>query len=438
MKTKSQKEQPKEQPQEQPQEQPKEKLAGKALAKVLPITEAKSLSPQDKKAIVLFNERCDSKKMMLVQSNGSLILLLNEADIFELREMVGKISNDSEIPKNVLAKIEGLKSYAIKAGKRLYVDYNKERKVKGRSAKVEKRGQYFYAKNESGNEVFDKKNQQLPTQYVDKIICADSESLLQKLPPNSIDLVFTSPPYNFGLDYQQGEDDKAWQKYFEKLFAIFDQCIRVLKYGGRIIVNVQPLFSDYIPIHHMISQHFIAKKMIWRGEILWEKNNYNCKYTAWGSWKSPSNPYLKYTWEFLEIFCKGSLKKESAKGENRENSDISADEFKKWVYAKWSIAPEREMAKYGHPAMFPQELAQRVLKLFSYQGDIVLDPFNGLGTTCLVAKKLQRNYIGIDFSKDYCLAAEKRLAEFEPNQIEQSQLEPSQIEKSPKGLSLAG
>ena len=192
----------------------------------------------------------------------------------------------------------------------------------------------------------------------------------------------------------------------------------------------------------------MAKKMIWRGEILWEKNNYNCKYTAWGSWKSPSNPYLKYTWEFLEIFCKGSLKKESAKGENRENSDISADEFKKWVYAKWSIAPEREMAKYGHPAMFPQELAQRVLKLFSYQGDIVLDPFNGLGTTCLVAKKLQRNYIGIDFSKDYCLSAEKRLAEhnknqimpnqIEPNQIEQSQMEQSQIEKSPKGLSLAG
>ena len=389
--------------------EPLAKRSKQPLARVLPISEAKSLSRQDKKAIELFNARCDSRQMRLEQKNGSLNLLLTEADIYSLKNLVEEISSDSELPKNVLAKVESLKSYAVKAGKRQYVGYNKERKVKGRSAKVEKRGQYFYAKGEQGAEVFDKCNQQVPRKYIDKILCADSQKLLQKLPDNSVDLIFTSPPYNFGLDYQQGEDDKAWQKYFEKLFAIFDQCIRVVKYGGRIIVNIQPLFSDYIPAHHMISQHFIKRKMIWRGEILWEKNNYNCKYTAWGSWKSPSNPYLKYTWEFLEVFCKGSLKKDGA----REDIDISADEFKKWVNAKWSIAPERDMAKYGHPAMFPQELAQRVLKLFSYRGDVVLDPFNGLGTTCLVAKKLQRSYIGIDVSKDYCRLASERLAELE-------------------------
>ena len=149
----------------------------------------------------------------------------------------------------------------------------------------------------------------------------------------------------------------------------------------------------------------MQKKLIWKGEILWEKNNYNCKYTAWGSWKSPSNPYLKYTWEFVEIFSKGTLKKT---GESK-NADIDSEEFKKWVVAKWSIAPERKMKDFGHPAMFPEELASRVLKLFSFKNDIILDPFNGVGTTTFVANKLNRKYIGIDISKEYCDKAIKRI-----------------------------
>jgi DNA modification methylase len=152
----------------------------------------------------------------------------------------------------------------------------------------------------------------------------------------------------------------------------------------------------------------MQKKLIWKGEILWEKNNYNCKYTAWGSWKSPSNPYLKYTWEFIEIFCKGTLKKI---GDNNK-IDISGDEFKKWVYAKWSIAPEKRMKEFNHPAMFPEELATKVIKLFSYQEDIVLDPFNGVGTTTLVAKLNKRHYLGIDISSEYCSKAKERLSSY--------------------------
>jgi len=171
------------------------------------------------------------------------------------------------------------------------------------------------------------------------------------------------------------------------------------------LVNIQPLFSDYIPSHQIISNFFIKEHLIWKGEILWEKNNYNCKYTAWGSWKSPSNPYLKYTWEFIEIFCKGTLKHQG----DRERIDISADEFKKWVVAKWSIAPERNMKQYDHPAMFPEELVERVLKLFSFQDDLILDPFNGVGTTTVVAKRLKRRYLGIDISDEYCEKANKRI-----------------------------
>jgi len=91
--------------------------------------------------------------------------------------------------------------------------------------------------------------------------------------------------------------------------------------------------------------------------------------------------------------------------------DITGDEFKKWVYARWDIAPESNMKKYNHPAMFPEELVKRLLKLFSYQDDIVLDPFNGVGTTTLIAHKLKRRYVGIDISEEYCKTAEKRLQE---------------------------
>lgn len=316
----------------------------------------------------------------------------------------GYLNENSKIAvKLLLDNITNVKSYGLKNGKRVYVDYNNERKVQNRKEKEGKRQQLFYTSDNN----FSKTNNEITKEFENKIICGDSKQVLSKLPDNCVDLVFTSPPYNFGLDYASTADDNHWEAYFDKLFEIFTECIRVLKWGGRIIVNVQPLFSDYIPTHHIISNFFMQKKMIWKGEILWEKNNYNCKYTAWGSWKSPSNPYLKYTWEFLEVFCKGDLKKTG----DSANADITADDFKKWTVGKWSIAPERKMKEYDHPAMFPEELAQRALQLFSFENDIILDPFNGAGTTTAVAKKLNRKYLGIDISEKYCKTAEKRVSE---------------------------
>jgi len=242
---------------------------------------------------------------------------------------------------------------------------------------------------------------------INKIICGDSEEVIKKFPDNFVDIIITSPPYNFGLEYQTDKYKDAiyWQDYFEKLNRIWKECSRVLKPAGRFCVNIQPLFSDYMPTHHIISKQLLELGLLWKAEILWEKHNYNCKYTAWGSWKSPSMPYMKYTWEFIEVFCKESHKKEG----DIAKIDITGNEFKKWVYAKWDIAPESNMKKYNHPAMFPEELVRRLLKLFSYQDDIVLDPFNGVGTTTLVAYKLRRRYIGIDISKEYCKTAEERL-----------------------------
>ena len=336
-----------------------------------------------------------------------VVIYLRELDFFNFKNRINKIIVNNKNPNivnllnSILHNIENIKSYGLKGKKRVYVGYDNERKVRNREEKERIRGKYFYAR---GNH-FSKHINKIPEGFINKIIVGDSEQILKKFPDNCIDLIFTSPPYNFGLDYENHKDGINWNEYFNKLFRIFKECVRILKYGGRIVVDVQPLFSDYVPIHHIISNFFMENKLIWKGEILWDKHNYSCKYTAWGSWKSPSNPYLKYTWEFLEIFCKGDLKHYG----DLKMADITADEFKKWVYAKWDIQPEYNMKKYGHPAMFPEELAERVLKLFSFKGDIILDPFNGVGTTTAVAKRLSRNYIGIDISEEYCKKAEERL-----------------------------
>lgn len=365
-----------------------------------------STAPPDDAALQTLASLYPKEDLYFELADGELVVHLRELDFFGFQRDVEALAKSSDshtarLLEAMLRSIENIKSYGLKGKKRLYVGYDKERKVKNRKEKEKARGAYYYARDHS----FSRQNNQVPPQFINKIIVGDSEEVLRQFPENCVDLIFTSPPYNFGLEYENHRDGVDWNEYFGKLFAIFGQCIRVLKYGGRIIVNVQPLFSDYIPIHHIISDFFIRNRLIWKGEILWDKHNYNCKYTAWGSWKSPSNPYLKYTWEFLEVFCKGDLRHAGS----QELADITGDEFKKWVYARWDIPPESNMKKYGHPAMFPEQLVERVLKLFSFKGDVVLDPFNGVGTTTAVAKRLERYYIGIDISEEYCRKAEERL-----------------------------
>ncbi|HPT76686.1 MAG TPA: site-specific DNA-methyltransferase [Defluviitaleaceae bacterium] len=361
------------------------------------------------KLVNAFNKNFPKKDAYMFLNEESLHIMLKQLDMIKYREFLDGLNISTDLTNKAFDIIDSIGSYGLKGSKRLFSGYNAERKVINRKAKEQSRSKHYYANDHN----FSKVNNELPSEYENKIICADSSEFLKKLPDNCIDIIFTSPPYNFGLDYDSHNDTARWNDYFDMLFAIFKECIRVLKYGGRFVVNVQPLYSDYIPIHHIISNFFIQNKMIWKGEVIWEKNNYNCKYTTWGSWKSPASPYLKYTWEFVEVYCKGDLKKQ---GDN-ENIDITAEEFKSWVVAKWSIAPERNMQEFGHPAMFPEQLAERVLKLFSYKNDVVLDPFNGAGTTTVVAKKTGRRYLGIDISEEYCKTAQKRIDEADLGQL---------------------
>ena len=366
-----------------------------------------------------FNRRFGEDEIRLRCNGDGIVVRLRRLDMSQLGDVVRDLALRHKLPEgNFLAEMQsavaGIGSYAVRGGRREFAGFNRERKVQNRADKEKKRGKLA----DSRAAGFSRENRELPPEFQDKIIRADSAEFLRQLPDNCVDLVFTSPPYNFGLDYAGDKngasagngaaDDHHWREYFSRLFAVLEECIRVVKFGGRIVVNVQPLFSDYVPSHHVISNFFLQRGLVWKGEILWEKNNYNCKYTSWGSWKSPSSPYLKYSWEFVEVFCKGDIKKAGRSAD----ADITADEFKKWVYGKWSIAPERGMQeRFGHPAMFPEELARRVLRLFSFRGDVILDPFNGAGTTTLVAKKTGRRFLGVDISPEYCATAERRLEE---------------------------
>lgn len=372
--------------------------------------------------VALPSDLTDSERMLLERihecpydieidrgaGQASLTILLGAVDVEGFRSFVADVgSRFDDLPENhigerIVDEIDQIGSYGVRDGKRVFAGFNDERKVSNRKKKEQRRGPYFYARDNTFSEV----NNDLPAEFGDSIVCGDSADVLKSLPDNCVDIVITSPPYNFGLDYDANEDGIEWEKYLDKLFAVLSECVRVLKYGGRILINVQPLFSDYIPLHHVVSNYLMEQQLIWKGEILWEKNNYNCKYTAWGSWKSPSSPYLKYTWEFIEVFAKGTLKKSG----DSDKADISGDEFKEWVVARWSIAPERRMEEFGHPAMFPEELVERGLKLFSYRGDVVLDPFNGVGTTTAVAERMGRRYVGVDISEEYCRVARERMA----------------------------
>lgn len=353
----------------------------------------------------IYNVNDIKKALPLLNSSGidtftdktNIILNFDTVDI----KLLETIKYNPLIQKTI-EELYKIRSFSSSNGKIVFKSFNKEKKVKNKKENSKKRLAYEYYKKE-----FKNTNNELNKTFINKIHCADSLELIKKFPDNCIDIVLTSPPYNFGINYENTNDVNIWEDYFDKLFNIFRECIRVLKDNGRIIINVQPMYSDYIPTHHLISNFFLKEGLIWKGEIIWEKNNYNCKYCTWGSWKSPSSPYLKYSWEFVEIFCKNSLKKEG----DKNNIDIESEEFKKWVYGRWSIAPERNMKKYNHDAMFPEELVKRLLKLFSYKNDIVLDPFNGAGTTTKVAKQLNRKFIGIDISDEYCKTAENRLKE---------------------------
>jgi len=241
----------------------------------------------------------------------------------------------------------------------------------------------------------------LPGSWSDSIYCQSSTSMSQ-IPDNSVAVAFTSPPYNVGKDY---DDDMSLQEYLDLIKDVGKEVYRVLCPGGRYIINIANLGrKPYIPLHAFFYQVHISLDFLPMGEIIWVKAKGASGSCAWGSWMSAKAPRLRDLHEYLLVFTKQGFSRP-----NSGISDIDREEFMGATLSVWEIPPE-SAKKVGHPAPFPVELASRVIKLYSYVNDVVLDPFVGSGTTCVAAKILNRHFVGFDISDEYCALAEMRLS----------------------------
>lgn len=253
------------------------------------------------------------------------------------------------------------------------------------------------------------KDNELPNDLLDTIIQSSSENM-ESIPDNSVHLMITSPPYNVSKEY---DDDLSYSEYMHLLENVFAETYRVLVNGGRACINVANLGrKPYIPLSDSISEMMNRIGFNMRGEIIWNKASSASPSTAWGSWKSASNPTLRDIHEYILIFSKGSYKRERKKEEKKEKIDtISRDQFMEWTKSIWTMNAV-SAKKIGHPAPFPEELPHRLIQLYSFKNDVVLDPFMGSGTTAIAAIKNGRYYIGYDVSEEYIELANKRIRSY--------------------------
>jgi len=241
-------------------------------------------------------------------------------------------------------------------------------------------------------------------EVLDTVQCVDSRDM-SMLPDESVHLMVTSPPYNVGKEY---DEDLDMDEYRGLLKAVFREVYRKLVVGGRACVNVANLGRrPYIPLHSFIIEDMLDLGFLMRGEIIWQKAASAGASTAWGSWMSASNPTLRDVHEYILVFSKGSMRREK---EGRE-STIARDEFLEYTKSVWSF-PTESAKRVGHPAPFPEELPYRLIQLYTFEGDMVLDPFCGSGTTCVAALKTGRHYVGFDINEDYVKLARERINEF--------------------------
>jgi DNA modification methylase len=242
----------------------------------------------------------------------------------------------------------------------------------------------------------------IPEKNINKIFCKSSEKM-DELPDNSVHLMVTSPPYNVSKEY---DDDLSLNEYLNLLNTVWRETYRVLVPGGRACVNIANLGrKPYIPLHTYIIEGMQEIGYLMRGELIWNKASSASPSTAWGSWLSAANPVLRDIHEYILVFSKETF---SRKKENRENT-IKKEEFLEWTKSIWSFSAV-SARQIGHPAPFPEELPHRLIQLYTFKDDVVLDPFAGSGSTCLSAIKDKRNYVGYDIDSEYVKLAEKRIA----------------------------
>lgn len=241
---------------------------------------------------------------------------------------------------------------------------------------------------------------------INKIHLGDCLEIMQQIPAETVDMVVTSPPYNLQIEYNSYEDNLSKEDYLIWCTKWINQCTNLLKDGGRIAINI-PIESnvngkwfmcnDYINILNSVG-------LIQTAFIIWYKTQVTSR-TAWGSWLSPSCPSVNQPCECILVYSKGTRKKEG----NPKLIDITNKEFVEWTLGVWNMQAELNRT---HPAPFPVELPARLIKLYTYQQDVVLDPFIGSGTTAIACSEFKRNFIGIEMDEKYYQMATERVNDY--------------------------
>jgi site-specific DNA-methyltransferase (adenine-specific) len=240
--------------------------------------------------------------------------------------------------------------------------------------------------------------------YIDRlarVLCGDCARLLESgsvLRPN---LIVTSPPYSLGVDYGQAGyvDDQPYAHYLEWVRSWATTLFQASAEDGRACINIpldsnkggkRAIYADYLRIFQEVGWSY-------QTSIVWNEQNISRR-TAWGSWLSPSAPFVTAPVEMIAVFHRGSYRRPAREG---RRGDITRDEFLAWTLGHWTFAGANPR-RVGHPAPFPEELPRRLIKLYSYPGDLVMDPFSGSGTTLVAAKRLGRRSVGIEINPRFC------------------------------------
>jgi len=245
----------------------------------------------------------------------------------------------------------------------------------------------------------------IPPQFLDSIFCKSSERM-EELPDNSVHLMVTSPPYNVGKEYDENLTLKEYRTFLKRVWS---EVQRVLVPGGRVCINIANLGrKPYIPLHAFVVEDMLALGFLMRGEIIWNKASSGSPSTAWGSWLSAANPTLRDIHEYILVFSKGTFRR---KNTDKRKSTISKEEFLEFTKSVWTFAAE-PATKVGHPAPFPVELPYRLIQLYTFTDEVVLDPFCGSGQACIAAIKAGRHYIGYDIEEKYVQLAKRRIAQY--------------------------
>jgi len=229
---------------------------------------------------------------------------------------------------------------------------------------------------------------------------------IDALKDETIDLIVTSPPYDVDIKYENYNDSIPYVEYLEFTGKWLSKCYDAAKADGRLCLNI-PLDKNKGGQQSVCADiTTTAKNVGWKyhATIIWNEQNISRR-TAWGSWLSASAPFVIAPVEVIVVMYKKRWEKI-----HKGKSDIARDEFIEWTNGVWNFSGESR-SRIGHPAPFPVELPRRCIKLFSFAGDVVLDPFLGSGTTLIACLETNRTGIGVEINRSYCELAVKRLKE---------------------------